>query len=201
MGIKNIRLKYLFIIFLFFPLKSYSEDNYTHSNYKMSFEYHCFNTQCTRQIKELEIGNFIFEAKECGDKVFYDNCIFSFGIESKMQIYKPKDYFTYRIINGPIPLNLFCIDGRPVGYADFDLSKLEGFYGVDTFSDTKYQHGEKVYYNKSFKNTFSFSGSNQNIGIMFSKWGVTGNGFSELYIYNVISGEFDIIKADCGGRF
>ena len=109
---------------------------------------------------------------------------------------------TYRIINGPVPLKLDCVDGHSIGFADLNISALHGFYGIETFYDRARQKEEKTHYFRPADSTFShFSEKLTTIGVLVNQFGATGHGGSTLYLYDTETREAASISADCEGSF
>ena len=105
---------------------------------------------------------------------------------------------TYRIINGPVPLKLDCVDGHSIGFADLNISALHGFYGIETFYDRARQKEEKTHYFRPAGSTFyHFSEKPTTIGVLVNQY---GRG-STLYLYDTETSKAASISADCEGSF
>ena len=164
---------------------------------------YCSEVRCTEPISNLRLGLFSFEANTCQHKI---KCYsLNFGVPGKfIKLTEMFDYeSTYRILNGPLPLNLECVDGITYGFQDSpDFSNMDGFYGIEWFGDRDYQRREKIYYKNDSDQTFSFfSEQPTTIGVLVSTHSATGLSSSITYLFDTVTGETTHLKGDCRGPF
>jgi len=110
-------------------------------------DHYCPKERCTPPITELKVGKFSFKKlKKPDPSDKWVDALIRFGTATNEEERVITFSKTYRIINGPVPLKLDCVDGNTIGFTDLDLSALPGSYGIETFSDQGRQKGEKAYY-------------------------------------------------------
>ena len=123
-----------------------------------------------KQITNLKIGKFFLECTgNCSkDHIFRDKGNLKFGTNKK--VFTSEDY-TYNIINDfPKEQSIphFCHDGKP-----------------------QIKIGKPIYPYKKANNTFSFFNIKPTaIGVYTSKWGATGWGNSNIYIFDTVTGDY-----------
>ena len=160
----------------------------------------CRDRSCSAPVTKLKVGKFSFSANLYDEKPFgggridcKDNyCQFDlkFGVPGNMIKYSAGSE-SYRIINGPLPLRLTCIDGLPRGFAD--LSEEAAGY-------ERARIGHRAYYNNPPNQTFSFfSKRPTSIGVLIAMWGATGHGVSTIYVFDTETGKMSKTEAgSCG---
>ena len=163
----------------------------------------CRDRSCSVPVTKLNVGKFSFSAdlyyqrnqgeaqKECMDSNLSCQFELKFGVPGKIISYSSGGSESYRIINGPLPLGLNCIDGSPRGFAD--LSVKEAGWELARI-------GHRAYYKNPPHQTFPFfSKQPHSIGVLIGSWGASGRGSSLIYVFDSQTGRMSRIKADeCG---
>ena len=164
---------------------------------------YCGQDRCTEPITNLKIGLFSFDALDCTIDTRRDCYSLVFGVPGNtITIDKfSQHYSTYRVLNGPLPINLQCVDGITFGFQDApDFSKMDGFYGIEWFKDRDYQRREKIYYKNDRDQTFPFFSEHPTtIGVLVNTHSTTGYSSSITYLFDTLTGEAIQLKGDCGG--
>jgi len=165
-------------------------------------DHYCPKERCTPPITELKVGKFSFKKlKKPDPSDKWVDALIRFGTATNEEERVITFSKTYRIINGPVPLKLDCVDGNTIGFADLDLWALQ-FNGMDAFDGRGRQKGEKTHYFRPADATFShFSEKPTTIGVLVNSYGATGHGGSTLYLYDTETGKAASISADCKGSF
>ena len=164
---------------------------------------YCSKDRCTEPIVLLTIGLFSFHAKDCTNDMNWECHSLVFGVNGN--IVKLDEVFrhdsTYRIINGPLPVNLSCVDGITYGFQDMkNLEEMTGFGGIEWFDDRDYQRREKIYYKNDKDQTFSyFSEKPTTIGVFVNQHSATGYSQSTTYLFDTVTGESAQLNGDCQG--
>ena len=128
------------------------------------------SSENAKQISNLKVGKFFLECTgDCSQSYsFRDRGNLKFGTNKK--VFTSEDY-TYNIINDfpkeqTIPH--FCHDGKP-----------------------QIKIGKPIYPYKKANNTFPFFSIKPTaIGVYTSKWGATGWGNSNIYIFDTVTGDY-----------
>ena len=164
---------------------------------------YCSEDRCTEPITNLKIGLFSFDRMDCKHEGNWGCYSLVFGVPGNtITIDKfSQHYSTYRVLNGPLPINLQCVDGITFGFQDApDFSKMDGFYGIEWFKDRDYQRREKIYYKNDRDQTFSFFSEHPTtIGVLVNTHAATGYSSSITYLFDTLTGEAIQLKGDCGG--
>lgn len=159
-------------------------------------KFFCKKNKCTHSIKKLKISNFFFKSKNCETKD-YRKCFISFG--NKKQTVKISWVKHYRILNGPVPSNPICYEGKLVWFSDLDfLNKGEQINHLKFIKKLNYQNKEKMYFNKAVNQTFSyFSDADKSVGIFVNSKNFNGIKKNTLFIFDTEEKQMKILNSFC----
>lgn len=184
-------IKYIFLICLILVTnKSFSE------SFKNIRKY-CSDNRCTKVIKKINVGKFYFKTRNCETKD-YRKCQIWFGTPNNKLRAGWIKY--YRIINGPLPLELKCISGQPIWFQDipFPEKLTKEYEGIKTLKELNLQNKEKIYYNRPANEHFKFfSNRDKSFGVLINKRNPKGSKKNDIYIFNIENEKMKKIEIKC----